>query len=174
MREMLSVTDTSHDSWSLLNEPEPQSSVSFTLHISCWWDLQFHPHTFPSSFLTSLQPSVSPAQSTNKLTTLRPQFLPWCLTQQVSKILIQLIHAIHTHTNLLTQSIPSITRLMFLKESIDYIIGQKFILTNPGKCVTCQTLYSLLIIGRMLYCSHPYWETPNSWTTVSLCTYQRE
>lgn len=140
--EKRSVTDTSHDSWSLLSEPEPQSSVSFTLHISCWWDLQSHPHTFPSSFLTSLLPSVSPAQSTDELTTLPPQLLPWCLTQQASKTLIQLIHAMHTQKNLLTLSIPSITGLMFLKESIDYITGQKCILSNPGKCVMCQTLYS--------------------------------
>ena len=97
--EKRSVTDTSHDSWSLLSEPEPQSSVSFTLHLSHWWDLQSH----PSSFLTSLQPSVSPAQPTNELHTLYPQLLPWCLTQQASNIIIHLIHAIthpHTHTQI--------------------------------------------------------------------------
>lgn len=100
MKEMLSVTDTSHDSWSLLSGSEPQSSVSFTTHLlSLIW-----PATSPSLLpiwpsCPSCRPYPSSATHQRAHRSRVPAPSRVLNAQQASKILLQLIHATHTSIN---------------------------------------------------------------------------
>lgn len=94
LREPLSVTDTYHDSCSLLSEPEPQSSISFTTH-----PLSLkRPATSPSLLPTwpylphyKLSPSSPTHHWAHHHRSPAPRTVPG--TKQASKILVQHIHA---------------------------------------------------------------------------------